>query len=45
MARSKQYAQRVNILKKVRVGKAWKLASVVERNGKDRPRSRPHFSL
>jgi hypothetical protein len=34
MARSKQYAQRVNILKKVRVGQAWKLAGVVERNGK-----------
>ena len=34
MARSKQYAQRVNILKKVRVGQAWKLTSVVERNGK-----------
>ena len=34
MARSKQYAQRVNILKKVRVGQACKLTSVVERNGK-----------
>ena len=34
MARSKQYAERVNILKKVRVGGAWKLASVLERNGK-----------
>jgi integrase/recombinase XerD len=34
MARSKQYAQRVNILKMVRVGQACKLTSVVERNGK-----------
>ncbi len=34
MARSKQYAERVNILKKVRVGGAWKLTAVVERNGK-----------
>ena len=34
MARSKQYAERVNILKKVRVGGVWKLASVLERNGK-----------
>jgi hypothetical protein len=34
MARSKQYAQRVNILKMVRVGQEWKLAFVVERNGK-----------
>jgi integrase/recombinase XerD len=34
MARSKQYAERVNILKKVRVAGAWKLVSVLERNGK-----------
>ncbi|MFZ0311053.1 MAG: hypothetical protein WAL89_22970, partial [Candidatus Sulfotelmatobacter sp.] len=34
MARSKQYAERVNILKKVRVGGVWKLSAVLERNGK-----------
>jgi integrase/recombinase XerD len=34
MARTKRYAERVNILKKVRVGGSWKLASVLERNGK-----------
>src|SRR6516162_6766505 len=34
MARTKRYAERVNILKKVRVNGSWKLASVLERNGK-----------
>jgi len=34
MARTKRYAERVNILKKVRVGGSWRLASVLERNGK-----------
>src|SRR5579872_3939329 len=34
MARTKRYAERVNILKKVRVGGSWKLVSVLERNGK-----------
>jgi len=34
MGRAKQYAERVNILKKIRVGRVWKLAAVVERNGK-----------
>ena len=34
MARSKQYAERVNILKKVRVGGVWKLSAILERNGK-----------
>ncbi len=34
MARSKQYAERVNILKKVRVGGVWKLSAVLEQNGK-----------
>lgn len=34
MARTSRYAERVNILKKVRVGGPWKLASVLERNGK-----------
>jgi integrase/recombinase XerD len=34
MARTKGYAERVNVLKKVRVNGAWKLASVLERNGK-----------
>jgi hypothetical protein len=30
MARSKQYAERVNILKKVRVGGVWKLSAVLQ---------------
>jgi integrase/recombinase XerD len=34
MARTKRYAERVNVLKKVRVNGSWKLASVLERNGK-----------
>jgi len=34
MARTKGYAERVNVLKKVRVNGSWKLASVLERNGK-----------
>jgi len=34
MARTKRYAERVNIVKNVRVNGAWKLASVLERNGK-----------
>ena len=34
MARTKRYAERVNILKKVRVGGSWKLAAVLERNSK-----------
>ena len=34
MARTKRYAERVNIVKKIRVNGAWKLASVLERNGK-----------
>jgi len=34
MARTKRYAERVNILKKVRVAGSWRLASVLERNGK-----------
>ena len=34
MARSKQYAERVNILKNVRVGGKWRLAAVLEKNGK-----------
>ena len=34
MARTKRYAERVNIVKKVRVNGSWKLASVLERNGK-----------
>jgi integrase/recombinase XerD len=34
MARTKRYAERVNILKKVRVGGSWRLASVLERSGK-----------
>jgi len=34
MARTKQYAERVNLVKNIRVNGAWKLASVLERNGK-----------
>jgi integrase len=34
MGRSKGYADRVNILKKVRVAQRWKLVPVIERNGK-----------
>lgn len=34
MGRIKHYAERVNILKKVRVGRCWKLVPAVERNGK-----------
>ncbi len=34
MGKSRQYAERVNILKKIRVGQCWKLVPVIERNGK-----------
>jgi integrase/recombinase XerD len=34
MGRTKRYAERVNILKKVRSGECWKLVPAVERNGK-----------
>jgi integrase/recombinase XerD len=34
MGRTKRYADRVNVLKKVRIGNCWKLVPSVERNGK-----------
>jgi hypothetical protein len=34
MARSRSYAERVNVLKKVLVSANWKFVSVLERNGK-----------
>ena len=34
MARAKQYAERVNIVKKVRVAGKWKLAAVVEQTAR-----------
>lgn len=34
MGRSKQYAERANILKKIHLGQAWKFAPVVEKAGK-----------
>ena len=45
MARSKQYAERVNILKKVRVGGVWKLSAVLERNGKIVPTTSSFLAL
>ena len=34
MAESKQYGERVNIVKNVRVEKVWRFAAVVEQHGK-----------
>jgi integrase/recombinase XerD len=34
MGRPRQYAERVNLLKKIHAADGWKLAPVVERNGK-----------
>ncbi len=34
MAGKKRYAERVNVLKQVRIGNRWKLASVIQQNGK-----------
>ena len=34
MSRNRQYAERVNVLKQVKVNDAWRLAPVVEKNGK-----------
>jgi len=34
LSRNRQYAERVNILKQVKVNEAWRLAPVVEKNGK-----------
>jgi integrase/recombinase XerD len=34
MGRSRQYAERANILKKIQLGQDWKFAPTVERNGK-----------
>lgn len=34
MGRTKRYAERVNVLKKVRIGECWKLLPAVERHGK-----------
>jgi hypothetical protein len=34
MARAKQYADRVNIIKRIKLGSKWPFASVVEHNGR-----------
>ncbi|HYX69913.1 MAG TPA: hypothetical protein VE825_12320, partial [Terriglobales bacterium] len=34
MSRPRQYADRVNVLKQVKVNDAWRLAPVVEKNGR-----------
>jgi integrase/recombinase XerD len=34
MARAKQYADRVNIIKRIKLGSQWPFASVVEHNGR-----------
>jgi integrase/recombinase XerD len=34
MARAKQYAERVNVIKMVKINGKWPFAAVVERNGK-----------
>jgi integrase/recombinase XerD len=34
MARAKQYADRVNVIKRIKAGTKWPFAPVVERNGR-----------
>ena len=34
MSRPRQYAERVNVLKQVKLDRLWRLAPVVEKNGK-----------
>lgn len=34
MGRTRQYAGRVNVIKRIKIGKRWPFAAVVERNGK-----------
>ena len=34
MARAKQYADRANIIKRIKLGSKWPFASVVEHNGR-----------
>jgi hypothetical protein len=34
MSRTRQYADRVNIIKRIKIGNRWPFASVIERNGK-----------
>jgi integrase/recombinase XerD len=34
MARAKQYADRVNIIKRIKLGSKWPFASIVEHNGR-----------
>jgi hypothetical protein len=34
MARAKQYADRVNIIKRIKPGTKWPFAPVIERNGR-----------